>query len=232
MKEGPGHSSRNARTMLEPLAASNPVTVHVLGLCSALAVSISLVPALIMCAAVICVLTFSNVMVSLLRHAMPHSIRLIMEVTLIATAVIIVDEVLKAFAPDIAEVLSVFVGLIITNCIILARVESFAMHNGVWASFLDGIGNGLGYSWVLLLVAAVRELLGSGSLLGIPVPLVPVPGDAIGPNELMLMSPSAFFLVALVVWGLSAWRGRRGTKPAGPEPSVQSHNAGAKEQGQ
>jgi Na+-transporting NADH:ubiquinone oxidoreductase subunit D len=215
--------------VFEPLVAANPITVHVLGLCSALAVSISLRPALIMCAAVISVLTFSNVMVSLLRHVMPHSIRLIMEVTLVATAVIIVDEVLKAFAPDLAEVLSVFVGLIITNCIILARAESFAMHNGVWASFLDGIGNGLGYSWVLLLVAAIRELLGSGSLLGIPIPSLQAQQGGLESNAFMLMSPSAFFLVALVIWVLNAWRHRRrsdsqaragaGNQDAGKGPS-------------
>jgi Na+-transporting NADH:ubiquinone oxidoreductase subunit D len=205
---------RNARLMLEPLTTSNPITVHVLGLCSALAVSISLVPALIMCAAVISVLTFSNVIVSLLRNAIPNSIRLIIEVTLIATAVIIVDEVLKAFVPDLAEVLSVFVGLIITNCIILARVESFAMHNGIWASFLDGIGNGLGYSWVLLLVAGVRELLGSGTLLGLPVPLWPSSSEGMSRNEFMLLSPSAFFLVALVIWAINSYRARRtGSKP-------------------
>jgi Na+-transporting NADH:ubiquinone oxidoreductase subunit D len=197
--------------VVEPLVRSNPVTVHVLGLCSALAVSISLLPALIMCAAVITVLIFSNVMVSLLRHAMPHSIRLIMEVTLIATAVIVVDQILLAFAPDVAEVLSVFVGLIITNCIILARVESFAMHNGVWASFLDGLGNGLGYSWVLLVVAAVRELLGSGSLLGIPLPVLHGQDGGFVANEFMVLSPSAFFLVALVIWLLHAWRNRRRT---------------------
>lgn len=199
-------STSSGRTLLDPMTCANPITVHVLGLCSALAVSISLVPALIMSAAVICVLIFSNVMVSLLRNRMPHSIRLIIEVTLIATAVIIVDEALKAFAPDISEVLSVFVGLIITNCIVLARVESFAMHHGVWPSFLDGLGNGLGYSWVLILVAAVRELLGSGSLLNRPVPGFASAEGWLQPNELMLLSPSAFFLVALVIWGLQVRR--------------------------
>ncbi len=195
-----------ARRVLNPLTRSNPVTVHVLGLCSALAVSISLKPALIMSAAVICVLAFSNVAVSLLRHHMPHSIRLVMEVTLIATAVIVVDEVLKAFAPDVSEVLSVFVGLIITNCIVLARAESFAMHNRVWPSFLDAIGNGLGYSWVLLLIAAVREAFGAGTLLGQPLPGLHPDLGGFAPNQFMQLSPSAFFLVALVIWGLNAWR--------------------------
>lgn len=198
------------RSILDPLVEANPVTVHVLGLCSALAVSISLVPALIMSAAVICVLVFSNVAVSLLRHVMPNSIRLIIEVTLIASAVIVADEALKAFAPDVSEVLSVFVGLIITNCIVLARVESFAMHNGVWRSFLDAVGNGLGYSWVLLLVAAVRELLGSGSLLGYPVVALVADGSWFQPNEFMLLSPSAFFLMALIIWAVRTRGHRRG----------------------
>ena len=205
-------------TLLGPLARSNPVTVHVLGLCSALAVSISLKPALIMSAAVISVLAFSNVMVSLLRHAMPYGIRLVMEVTLIATAVIIVDEVLKVVAPDVSDVLSVFVGLIITNCIVLARVESFAMHNPPWPSLLDAIGNGLGYSWVLLSVATVRELLGAGTLLGYALPGLPLEELGIGTNDFMQLSPSAFFLVALLIWGLAAWRHRRST---GHSASVQ-----------
>jgi len=153
-----------------------------------------------MSAAVIAVLAFANVAVSLLRHIMPRSIRLIIEMTLIASAVIVVDEVLKAFAPDVATVLSVFVGLIITNCIVLARVESYAMHNGVWPSLLDGIGNGLGYSWILLLVGATRELLGSGSLLGYSIlPLVSA-GGWFEPNQLMLLTPSAFFILGLLVW--------------------------------
>ena len=133
------------RVFVDPLVASNPITLRVLGLCSALAVTSSVLPALIMSAAVIAVLVFANISVSLLRHVIPSTIRLIIEVTLIATAVIVVDEVLKAFMPEVSAVLSVFVGLIITNCIVLARVESFAMQNGVWASTLDALGNGVGY---------------------------------------------------------------------------------------
>ena len=186
--------------MLDPIVDANPVTVQVLGLCSALAVTASLLPALIMSAAVIAVLVFANVAVSLLRHAMPQSIRLIIEVTLISSAVIVVDEVLKTFMPDVSSVLSVFVGLIITNCIVLARVESFATHNGVWASFLDALGNGLGYSWVLIAVATIRELAGSGSLLGYPVLPLASAGGWFEPNELMLLTPSAFFIVGLLIW--------------------------------
>jgi Na+-transporting NADH:ubiquinone oxidoreductase subunit D len=196
--------SRVPRVFVDPLLATNPITLRMLGLCSALAVTSSLLPALIMSAAVVAVLTFANVAVSLLRHAMPRSVRLIIEVTLIATAVIVVDEVLKAFLPEVSAVLSVFVGLIITNCIVLARVESFAMQNGVWASFLDGIGNGLGYSWVLLLVGAIRELVGSGSLLGYTVLPLSAEGGWYAANELMLLTPSAFFILALLIWGMRA----------------------------
>ena len=197
-------SAGHGRKLIDPITVSNPVTAHVLGLCSALAVSISLVPALIMSAAVICVLVFSNVLVSLMRHVTPQSIRLIIEVTLIATAVVVVDQVLQAFAPEVSEVLSVFVGLIITNCIVLARAESFAMHNGVFASFLDAVGNGLGYSWVLVLVAAIRELLGSGTLLYQQVPGFRPENRWFEPSEFMQLTPSAFFLLALIIWMLSA----------------------------
>jgi len=222
VKAGTRNLRRWSRTALDPLARANPVTVHVLGLCSALAVSISLKPALIMSAAVICVLAFSSVAVSLLRNVMPHSIRLVMEVTLIATAVIVVDEVLKAFAPDVSEVLSVFVGLIITNCIVLARVESFAMHHRVWPSLLDAVGNGIGYSWVLLAVASVREVFGAGTLLGQPLPGLHSAAGGMVPNQFMQLSPSAFFLVALVIWGLHAFRRQRagGASAAGDRQGV------------
>ena len=188
------------RVLVDPLLETNPITLRVLGLCSALAVTSSLLPALVMSAAVISVLAFSNVTVSLLRHLIPRSIRLIIEVTLIATAVIVVDEVLKAFLPEVSALLSVFVGLIITNCIVLARVESFAMHNGPWASLLDGVGNGLGYSWILVLVGAIRELVGSGSLLGTQLLPLAADGGWYEPNQLMLLTPSAFFIMALIVW--------------------------------
>ncbi|MGI9257219.1 MAG: NADH:ubiquinone reductase (Na(+)-transporting) subunit D [Gammaproteobacteria bacterium] len=197
-------ASRN--TLLSPLLDNNPLTVQVLGLCSALAVTSSLRPAIFMSVAVIAVLVFANVTVSVLRHAMPQSIRLIMEVTLIASAVIVVDEVLKAFVPDVAAILSVFVGLIITNCIVLARVESFAMHHDVWASFLDALGNGLGYAWILLSVAAIRELLGTGSLLGYEILPLTDSGGWFEPNQLMLLTPSAFFLLALLVWMIRSMR--------------------------
>ena len=194
------------RVLLDPLIDNNPVTLQVLGLCSAVAVTSSLLPALVMSAAVIVVLAFANVAVSVLRHEMPRSIRLILEVTLIASPVIVIDELLKAFAPGISSILSIFVGLIITNCLVLGRVETYALRNGVWASLLDGIGNGLGYAWILVLVGATRELLGSGSLLGRPVLPLAADGGWFEPNRLMLLTPSAFFIIAMVVWAIRALR--------------------------
>jgi Na+-transporting NADH:ubiquinone oxidoreductase subunit D len=187
--------------VLRPLLDDNPITVQILGLCSALAVSNTLRPALIMSVSVIAVLVFSNVAISALRHVLPRSIRLILEVTLIASAVIVIDELLKAYAPDASQILSVFVGLIITNCIVLGRAESFALHNSVLASLADGIGNGLGYATILIVVAATRELIGSGTLFG-----VAVFSDSYPHNELMLYAPSAFFIIGLVVWAVRTWR--------------------------
>jgi len=192
---------RADRQFLVRIVDDNPVTVQILGLCSALAVSRSLKPAIIMAAAVIAVLVFSNATVSALRTVMPRSIRLILEVTLIASAVIVVDEVLKAYAPDIARTLTVFVGLIITNCIVLGRAEAYAINNPIGPSIADALGNGIGYAAILLLIAAARELFGTGALLEIPV----LPGD-FPVNDLMSYAPSAFFLLALIVWGIRAWR--------------------------
>ena len=192
--------------LTDPLIDENPVTVQILGLCSALAVSRSLEPALIMAASVIVVLVFANVAVSLLRHIMPRSIRLILEVTLIASAVIVVDEVLKTYAPQISEVLSVFVGLIITNCIILGRTEAFAMHHGPLPSLMDALGNGFGYALILLGVAAVRELLGAGTLLDHQVFALAEQGGWYSPNEMMLYAPSAFFIIGFLIWGIRSWR--------------------------
>lgn len=192
--------------LTRPLVDDNPVTVQILGLCSALAVSSSLKPALIMSVCVIAVLTFSNVAVSLLRKILPRSIRLILEVMLIGSAVIVVDEVLKAFAPGISRILTVFVGLIVTNCIILGRAEAFAMHNSVGKSVADAIGNGLGYSVILLTVATARELLGSGSLFDVPLLPLLAEGGWYRPNEMMLYAPSAFFIIGLVIWGVRSWR--------------------------
>jgi Na+-transporting NADH:ubiquinone oxidoreductase subunit D len=194
------------RYLTNPLINENPVTVQILGLCSALAVSRSLEPAMIMAASVITVLVFANVSISLLRHILPRSIRLILEVTLIASAVIVVDEVLKTYAPQISEVLSVFVGLIITNCIILGRTEAFAMKHGPLSSFADALGNGIGYAIVLLGVAALRELLGAGSLLDHQIFALVEDGGWYHPNEMMLYAPSAFFIIGFLIWGIRSWR--------------------------
>ncbi|MGE0621724.1 MAG: NADH:ubiquinone reductase (Na(+)-transporting) subunit D [Pseudomonadales bacterium] len=194
------------RHFTQPLVNENPITVQILGLCSALAVSRSMEPALIMAVSVIAVLVFSNLAVSVLRHVLPHSIRLILEVTLIASAVIVVDETLKAYAPGISEVLSVFVGLIITNCIILGRAEAFALRHGPLASIADALGNGLGYATILLGVAAIRELLGAGTLFDRPVlPLVEA-GGWFRTNDMMLYAPSAFFLIGFLIWGIRSLR--------------------------
>ena len=194
------------RTLIDPIVDSNPITTQILGICSALAVTRTLLPAMIMSVAVIAVLAFSNVAVSLLRRQMPHSVRIIIEVTIIASGVIVVDEFLRAYFPDVSRVLSVFVGLIITNCIILGRTETFAMGHGPWESLLDGIGNGLGYGVVLIAVASARELLGAGTLLGYPVLAVTADGGWYLTNELMLLPPSAFFLIAAIVWAIRARR--------------------------
>lgn len=194
------------RHLVNPLVNENPITVQILGLCSALAVSRSLEPALIMAISVIAVLLFSNLVVSLLRHIMPRSIRLILEVTLIASAVIVVDETLKAFMPGISEVLSVFVGLIITNCIILGRAEAFAMQHGPLDSIADALGNGLGYALILLSVAAVRELFGAGSLLGVQLLPLVEDGGWFRSMDIMLYAPSAFFLIGFLIWGVRGWR--------------------------
>ena len=187
-------------TVFDPLINQNPVTLHVLGICSALAITNALETALIMSLSLTSVVAFSSVCISMIRHHIPNSVRIIIQMTIIATGVIVVDQLLQAFAPEAARTLSVFVGLIVTNCIVLGRAEAFAVKNGVWVSFLDGIGNGLGYSLVLIIVATVRELLGAGTLLGYEIlPLVQNGGWYI-PNQMMLLPPSAFFIIGLLIW--------------------------------
>ncbi|GAB6185514.1 NADH:ubiquinone reductase (Na(+)-transporting) subunit D [Thermopirellula anaerolimosa] len=195
------------RTLTDPIIRNNPITVQILGICSALAVTTKLSTALTMAAAVVFVAAVSSTLISIIRNWVPGSIRMIVQMTVIASAVIVVDQFLKAFAYDISRQLSVFVGLIITNCIIMGRTEGFAMKHAVLPSLLDGLGNGLGYGAVLAAVGAVRELLGSGTLLGYTV--LPLAGDGgwYVPNGLMLLSPSAFFLIGLLIWALNS-RGR------------------------
>ena len=192
--------------LLDPIFNKNPIGLQILGICSALAVTSKLETVLVMCLAVIFVMAGSNVSVSLIRRNVPDSIRIIVEITIIATLVIIVDQFLKAFAFGISKQLSVFVGLIITNCIVLGRAEGFAMKNPVGLSFLDGLGNGLGYSIVLLLVAFFRELLGAGKLLGITILPSTTEGGWYLPNGLMLLPPSAFFIIGLLIWALRTWK--------------------------
>jgi Na+-transporting NADH:ubiquinone oxidoreductase subunit D len=200
-------------TLFDPLVSKNPVTLQVLGICSALAITNSLMTALIMSLSLTSVLAFSNVSISLIRNHMPNSVRIIVQMTIIATGVIVVDELLKAYAPDTARTLSVFIGLIVTNCIVLGRAEAFAVKNNVAMSFLDGIGNGLGYSLVLIIVATIRELFGAGTLLGVEIlPLVQNGGWYI-PNGMLLLPPSAFFIIGFLIWIIRSWKTEQVEQP-------------------
>ncbi|MBT6105053.1 NADH:ubiquinone reductase (Na(+)-transporting) subunit D [SAR92 clade bacterium H231] len=187
-------------TLLEPIVANNPVALQILGICSALAVTSSMKVAFVMCLALTIVAAFANLFVSIIRNHIPSSIRIIVQMTIIASLVIVVDQVLKAVAYDISKQLSVFVGLIITNCIVMGRAEAFAMKNPPMASFYDGIGNGLGYSMVLMVVAFFRELFGAGKLWGYEVLSLTTDGGWYVANGMMLMAPSAFFLIGLLIW--------------------------------
>ena len=189
-----------------PVLDNNPIALQILGICSALAVTTRLETALVMSAAVICVVAFSNLSVSMIRREIPDSIRIIVQMTIIASLVIIVDQILQAFLPAVSRQLSVFVGLIITNCIVLGRAEAFAMKNPMGMSFLDGIGNGLGYALILVLVAVLRELFGSGTLYGAEVFSLAQGGGWYVPNGLMLLPPSAFFIIGLFIWLLRTWK--------------------------
>ena len=201
------------RVLIDPLIDDNPVMLQVLGICSALAVTTSLLPALIMCIAMTSVAAMSGATISILRNRIPNNIRIIVQITIIASFVIVVDQILKAYAFETSKQLSVFVGLIITNCIILGRAEAFAMSNGPGMSFLDGIGNGLGYSVVLIAVAILRELFGAGSLLGVQILPLASNGGWYEANGLMLLPPSAFFIIGLLIWGVRAARPQQVEKP-------------------
>ncbi len=192
--------------LVDPLVDNNPITLQILGICSALAVTSSLKTALLMAIALTTVLAFSNASISSIRNHVPSNIRIIVQMTIIASLVIVVDQVLRAYAYDTAKQLSVFVGLIITNCIVMGRAEAYAMKNGVGMSFLDGIGNGLGYSLLLIVVAFFRELFGSGTLYGYEVMKLVKNGGWYEPNGLMLLPPSAFFIIGLLIWGIRVWK--------------------------
>jgi len=192
--------------LIDPILNKNPIAFQVLGICSALAVTVHMSTTLVMAAAVTFVTTMSNVAVSLVRNQIPTSIRIIVQMTIIASLVIVVDEVLQAVAYDISKSLSVFVGLIITNCIVMGRAEAFAMQNGPWISALDGFGTALGYSAMLVCVALVREPLGSGTLLGYTILPRVADGGWYVTNGLMLLAPSAFFIIGLFIWALRTWK--------------------------
>ncbi len=192
--------------LVDPLVDNNPITLQVLGICSALAVTSSLKVAFVMSLAVIFVTAFSSMFISILRNHIPSSIRIIVQMVIIASLVILVDQILKAYAYEISKTLSVFVGLIITNCIVMGRAEAFAMKNPPVASFIDGVGNGLGYGLILMLVGIIRELFGAGSLFGVTILETVNNGGWYVPNGLLLLPPSAFFVIGLLIWAFRSWK--------------------------
>lgn len=199
-EKDPLFSKKNRALLSDPMDDNNPITVQVLGICSALAITVQLKPAIVMSISVMAVMAASNVIISLLRNLIPNRIRIIVQLVVVAAMVVLVDQVLKAFAYDVYKELSIFIGLIITNCIVMGRLEAFALGNGVWKSFLDGIGNAAGYGFILIAVAFFRELLGSGKLMGVEV--IPDALYAMGyeNNGLMLLSPMALITVGIFIW--------------------------------
>ena len=199
----PFFSAKNLKLLTSPFGATNPVTVQILGICSALAVTAKLKPAFVMALSVTIVTGFSSMIISLIRKGIPDRIRIIVQLVVVAALVILVDQVLKAFVYDVSKQLSVFVGLIITNCIVMGRVEAFALGNKPWPAFLDGIGNGLGYGLILVIVAFFRELFGSGTLLGyqiVPESWYTANGGYYSNNGLMLFPPMALIIVGCIIW--------------------------------
>jgi Na+-transporting NADH:ubiquinone oxidoreductase subunit D len=192
--------------LIDPLFNNNPIALQVLGICSALAVTTRMETSLVMAIAVVFVISCSNLFVSILRNLIPTNVRIIVQLTIIASLVILVDQVLRAFLYDISRQLSVFVGLIITNCIIMGRAEAFAMQNRPGLSLADGLGNGFGYGLILLVVGAFREILGSGTFFGRPVFALAADGGWYTPNGLMVLAPGAFFLIGLFIWALRTWK--------------------------
>ncbi len=204
---------KTKQLLLDPVFNNNPIALQILGICSALAVTNSLSVTMVMCVALTSVTAFSNFFVSLVRNHIPGNIRIIVQMTIIASLVIVVDQILKAYAYEISKQLSVFVGLIITNCIVMGRAEAFAMKNPPLPSFFDGIGNGLGYSAILIGLAFIRELFGSGSLFGYTI-IVPVTeGGWYVPNGLLLLPPSAFFLIGFFIWAIRSWKTEQVEEP-------------------
>ncbi|AGA86208.1 MAG: NADH:ubiquinone reductase (Na(+)-transporting) subunit D [Gammaproteobacteria bacterium HGW-Gammaproteobacteria-9] len=200
--------------LLNPIFNNNPIGLQILGICSALAVTSNLNTALVMSVALTLVVAFSNLFISMIRSQIPNSIRMIVQMVIIASLVILVDQVLKAYAFSLSKQLSVFVGLIITNCIVMGRAEAFAMQNPPLLSFFDGIGNGLGYSAMLIALGFIRELTGAGKLMGYTILPLVNDGGWYQPNGMMLLPPSAFFLIGLFIWGIRAWKKEQVEKPA------------------
>jgi len=216
-------SQTRKKLLVDPLVDNNPIALQVLGICSALAVTASLKVAFVMSLAVIAVCGFSSLFISMIRNYIPNSIRIIVQMTIIASLVIVVDQILKAYAYEISKTLSVFVGLIITNCIVMGRAEAFAMINRPIDSFIDGIGNGLGYGLLLMCVGVVRELLGSGSLFGIIIFNPVSNGGWYIPNGLLLLPPSAFFIIGFLIWGLRVWKKSQIEAPEFKIQTVEDH---------
>jgi len=194
------------KTLFGPILDNNPIALQILGICSALAVTTKLETALVMAIAVTLVTAFSSFFVSLIRNHIPSSIRIIVQMTIIASMVIVTDQILKAYFFNVSKAMSVYVGLIITNCIVMGRAEGYAMKNGAVMSFIDGIGNGLGYSAMLIAVAICRELIGSGKILGMTIFKTLNEGGWYQPNGLALLAPSAFFIIGFIIWGLRTWK--------------------------
>lgn len=201
------------QNVIEPLVDKNPVTLHVLGICSALAITNSLTSSLIMSVALTTVLVISNLAISLVRHHLPSSVRLIVQITIIASAVTVIDQFLKAYMPDAARTLSVYIALIVTNCIVLGRAEACAMSSGLKTSFFDALGNGFGYSLVLIVVAFIRELGGSGKLMGYQVLKLYREGGWFQENALFLLAPSAFFIIGFLIWAIRSWKPEQNEQP-------------------
>src|SRR5690606_31692194 len=202
------------QVLFDPIFNNNPIGLQILGICSALAVTSNLKTALVMSIALTLVTGFSNLFISMIRSQIPSSIRMIVQMVIIASLVIVVDQVLKAYAYSLSKQLSVFVGLIITNCIVMGRAEAFAMQNPPVVSFFDGIGNGLGYSAMLIVLGVIRELFGAGKLMGYTIIPVVNDGGWYQPNGLLLLPPSAFFLIGLIIWGIRTWQKEQLEKPS------------------
>ena len=220
--------SKAREVLLNPIFNDNPIALQILGICSALAVTTNLYPTLLMCFALTSVLCLSNLFVSIIRNHIPTNVRMIVQITLIASLVVIVDEVLKAYDYETSKTIGVFVALIVTNCIVMGRAEAYAMQNGPWLSFLDGLGNGLGYSLILIIVATIRELFGSGTLFGYEILILTQNGGWYLGNNYMVLSSSSFILIGLFIWLLRSWKVEQIEEP---EFQVAKNNLKTKEAG-